>query len=89
MTENSPALPDYVDVTPKPGRRVRTETGALLPETHVLRGVARSSYWLRLQRDGDVQLAPHQPAPSVESPAGEQSAGDPPAGEGSGGRRKN
>lgn len=63
-------LPTLVDVTPQPGRRVRTPDGALLPVDHILRGEARSPYWLRAERDGDVSLTPHQPeaeaAPAAE-----------------------
>ncbi len=60
-----------VDVRPQAGRRVRDQEGSLLPETHILRGVPRSAYWLRLERDGDVTLAAHEPAvePAVELPA--------------------
>lgn len=50
-----------VDIRPQPGRRVRDQEGSLLPETHVLRGVPRSAYWLRLERDGDVILSEHRP----------------------------
>lgn len=50
-----------VDVRPQPGRRVRDQEGSLLPETHILRGVPRSAYWLRLERDGDVELTVHVP----------------------------
>lgn len=64
MSEKKPASPpEFVDVTPEPGRRVRIETGELLPEGHVLRGVPRSSFLLRLERDGDVKLSPHQAEP--------------------------
>lgn len=60
MTEK--ALPALVDVSPAKGRRIRTQGGSLLPEGHVLRGEPRSAYWLRLQRDRDVELSAHQPA---------------------------
>ncbi|MFC5505152.1 DUF2635 domain-containing protein [Bosea massiliensis] len=58
-----------VDVRPQAGRRVRDQEGSLLPETHILRGVPRSAYWLRLERDGDVTLAAHEPEaePAVET----------------------
>eukprot|EP01036_Dinobryon_divergens_P019362 gene19362-biopygen17029 len=59
-----------VDVCPQAGRRVRDQEGSLLPETHILRGVPRSAYWLRLERDGDVTLAAHEleAEPAVELP---------------------
>lgn len=53
--------PNLVDVRPQPGRRVRDTEGSLLPETHILRGVVRSAYWLRLERDRDVELTLHVP----------------------------
>ncbi|MDP3407238.1 DUF2635 domain-containing protein [Bosea sp. (in: a-proteobacteria)] len=64
-----------VDVRPQPGRRVRDQEGSLLPETHILRGVPRSTYWLRLERDGDVTLAAHEPEIEAEpeTPAPEAS----------------
>lgn len=59
-----------VDVRPQPGRRVRDQQGAILPETHILRGVERSTFWLRAERDGDVKLTTHvpeaEPAPAVD-----------------------
>lgn len=68
MSDNT--IPALVDVTPQPGRRVRDQQGALLPETHILRGVSRSPYWLRAERDGDVKLTEHvpeaEPAPAVD-----------------------
>ncbi|CAD5275019.1 hypothetical protein BOSE62_130669 [Bosea sp. 62] len=72
MTEQTPATPpEFVDVYPTEGRRVRIETGELLPFGHVLRGVRRSIHLLRLERDGDVALKPHQPEPAdVFAPSG-------------------
>lgn len=81
-------LPTAVDVTPVAGRRVRTQDGSLLPENHILRGEPRSAYWLRLERDGDVTLKPHEPQvaeaaagdpPTAEDAAAEPAAGDAPA----------
>ncbi len=61
MSEQKPALPpEFVDVYPTEGRRVRIETGELLPSGHVLRGVRRTTCLLRLERDGDVVLKPHE-----------------------------
>jgi hypothetical protein len=57
--------PDLIDIRPAPGRRVRTSSGDLLPEGNILRGEARSSYWLRLAADGDVTLTPHDARPSA------------------------
>ena len=91
MSEEKPAVvPEFVDVYPTEGRRVRVETGELLPDGHVLRGVRRSTFLLRLDRDGDVTLKPHEPEapaevastalPALDPPAGNPPAGDPPAG---------
>ncbi len=69
------APPAFVDVAAQPGRRVRDQEGALLPENHILRGVPRTPYWLRLERDGDVMLTAHDPdagaaaAPATDVPA--------------------
>ncbi|WP_420104149.1 hypothetical protein [Bosea sp. (in: a-proteobacteria)] len=70
-------LPTLVDVTPQPGRRVRTPDGSLLPEGYVLRGEPRSPYWLRAEKAGDVALAAHQPEP--EAVPAEEPAASPPA----------
>ena len=65
MSEQTPAVPpEFVDVYPAEGRRVRVETGELLPFGRVLRGVKRTTYLLRLERDGDVALKPHEPEPA-------------------------
>ena len=95
MSEQTPAAPpEFVDVYPTEDRRVRIETGELLPFGHVLRGVRRSTFLLRLERDGDVTLKPHEPEAPAEAappapPAGDPPAGDPPAsGEAGGGRSR-
>jgi hypothetical protein len=77
MTESavSPTPPALVDVAAAPGCRVRDQQGALLPEGHILRGVPRSAFWLRLERDGDVALTAHQPD-AVAAPVAD---GQPPA----------
>lgn len=63
-------IPTHVDVTPQPGRRVRTPDGDLLPEGHVLRGEPRSPYWLRKEFDRDVVLTAHDPsAGAADAPA--------------------
>lgn len=91
MSEEKPAVPpEFVDVYPTEGRRVRIETGELLPDGHVLRGVPRSTFLLRLERDGDVTLKAHEPEapaeiastalPALDPPAGDPPASDPPAG---------
>lgn len=83
-SKEKPAVPpEFVDVYPTEGRRVRIETGELLPFGHVLRGVRRSTFYLRLERDGDVALKPHEPEVPTEAapsspPAGDLPAGDPP-----------
>lgn len=103
MSEQKPAVPpEFVDVYPTEGRRVRIETGELLPSGHVLRGVKRSTFLLRLERDGDVTLKPHEPEASAEAvppalplsdpptgdlPPRDPPAGDPPAGAETGGGR--
>ena len=95
MSEPKPAAPpEFVDVYPAEDRRVRIETGELLPFGHVLRGVRRSTFLLRLERDGDVTLKPHEPAAPAalasaaagDPPAGDPPAGDPPAAEAGAGR---
>lgn len=70
-------IPTHVDVTPQPGRRVRTPDGDLLPEGHVLRGEPRSAYWLRKKIDGDVALTPHDPAAVAADAAVGQDPVDP------------
>ena len=70
-------IPTHVDVTPQPGRRVRTPDGDLLPEGHVLRGEPRSAYWLRKEIDGDVALTPHDPAAVAADAAVGQDPVDP------------
>jgi hypothetical protein len=74
-------IPALVDVWPKPGRRVRDQDGAILPEKHVLRGVARSAYWLRLERDGDVELKAHEPETEIAVEAVPTVAPSPAAGD--------
>jgi hypothetical protein len=65
-------------VIPRPGARVRhPETGHVIPPEG--ENVVRSTYWLRRQRDGDVQVSEARdqgsekpagiPAPPDDSPA--------------------
>ncbi|MCP4564060.1 MAG: hypothetical protein GY873_30130 [Bosea sp.] len=82
MSEQKPALPpEFVDVYPTEGRRVRIETGELLPSGHVLRGVRRTTCLLRLERDGDVVLKPHEAEQAEDATPPAPTAGDPPAGD--------
>lgn len=87
MSEIKPDVPpEFVDVYPTEGRRVRIETGELLPFGNVLRGVTRTTFLLRLKDAGDVTLKAHEPEPPAElqppaAPVGDPSAGAPPAGE--------
>lgn len=71
-------IPTVVDVTPQPGRRVRTPDGSLLPADHVLRGEPRSPYWIRAELDGDVKLTPHDPSAVAAAPAAPAEAAPPP-----------
>lgn len=58
---------EKIFATPKPGLRVRKEDGSVLAAEG--EAVARTAFWLRRQRDGDVTLGP-VPAPKpVTKPA--------------------
>lgn len=56
-------------VRPMPGRKVRKPDGTVVPPEGCV--VTWSSYWLRREKDGDIERidTPESTAPAVEPPA--------------------